>query len=383
MKNPFVFGIEVSGKQFTDRKDEVSEIKSDLLSGQSVIVYSPRRYGKTSLVKKILEELKNEAVTVYIDIYPITSKEGLFETFAGKVTSSAFTKIDEMINAAREILPDVSPKISVKYESAEIEFSITGKEKEREKIFPEYMDVPQKIAEKKNKRVIVAFDEFQEIKRLDGDEIERVMRSHFQSQRNVSYIFSGSKKHMMEDIFENKNKPFFRFGKHISLKKIPEKEFSEFIKNNFRSTGINAGDKITEHILNLTQCHPHYTQQICHEIWYAVSAKEKRKISTEDVFEAVEKVLINQNDAYLSIWDAATKGERAVLIALASGETSFFSSKTIEEYNMISQSHAQRSLEGLERKEVIEKVNGKYETDIFFREWIKRRIMQIRPQASI
>lgn len=383
MKNPFVFGIEVSGKQFTDRKDEVSEIKSDLLSGQSVIVYSPRRYGKTSLVKKILEELKNEAVTVYIDIYPITSKEGLFETFAGKVTSSAFTKIDEMINAAREILPDVSPKISVKYESAEIEFSITGKEKEREKIFPEYMDVPQKIAEKKNKRVIVAFDEFQEIKRLDGDEIERVMRSHFQSQRNVSYIFSGSKKHMMEDIFENKNKPFFRFGKHISLKKIPEKEFSEFIKNNFRSTGINAGDEITEHILNLTQCHPHYTQQICHEIWYAVSAKEKRKISTEDVFEAVEKVLINQNDAYLSIWDAATKGERAVLIALASGETSFFSSKTIEEYNMISQSHAQRSLEGLERKEVIEKVNGKYETDIFFREWIKRRIMQIRPQASI
>jgi hypothetical protein len=383
MKNPFVFGIEVSGKQFTDRKDEISEIKSDLLGGQSVILYSPRKYGKTSLVKKILEELKNEAVTAYIDIYPITSKEWLFETFAGKVTSSAFTKIDEMINSAREILPDVSPKISVKYESAEIEFSIKGKEKEREKLFPEYLEVPQKIAEKKNKRVIVAFDEFQEIKRLDGDEIERVMRSHFQSQRNVSYIFSGSKKHMMEDIFENKNKPFFRFGKHISLKKIPEKQFSEFIKNNFKDTGINASDEIISHILELTQCHPHYTQQICHEIWYAVTAKENREISTEDVHSAFEKVLINQNDAYLSIWDAATKGERAVLIALASGETSFFSGKTIEEYNMISQSHVQRSLEGLERKEVIEKVNWKYETDIFLMEWIKRRIMQIKPPAFV
>jgi len=381
MKNPFVFGIEVSGKQFTDRKDEISEIKSDLLSGQSVIVYSPRRYGKTSLVKKILGELKNEVVTAYIDIYPITSKEGLAETFAGKVTSSAFTKIDEMINAAREILPDVSPKISVKYEPAEIEFSIKGKERDRDKIFSKSMDVPQKIAEKKNKRVIVAFDEFQEIRRLNGDEIERIMRSHFQSQRDVSYIFLGSKKHMMKDIFENKNKPFFRFGKHISLKKIPEKEFSEFIKNNFQDTGIKAGDEIIKNILDLTQCHPHYTQQICHEIWYAVAAKENREIKTEDIDEAVEKVLINQNDAYLSIWDAATKGERAILIALASGETSFFSSKTIDEYNMVSQSHAQRSLEGLERKEVIEKVNGKYEIDIFFSEWIKRKIIQIRPPA--
>jgi len=378
MKNPFVFGVEVSGEQFTDRKEEINEMKSDLLSGQSIIIYSPRRYGKTSLVKRVLEELKNDAVTAYIDVYPITSKEKLAEAIASKVTTSAFTKSDEMINAAREILPAISPKISIKYDAAEIEFSIKGKEKDRERIFSESMDVAQKIAQKKNKRVIIAFDEFQETRRLDGEEIERVMRSHFQGHKDVSYIFIGSKKHMIEDIFENKNKPFFRFGKHISLKKIPGDEFSNFIKNKFRDSEIEISDEAVNTILDLTQSHPHYTQQLCHELWYITITKGIKKVDADGINGAVEKVLINQNDAYLSIWDAATKTEEATLIALASDEISLYSREVIEEYDLISQSHVQRSLKGLERKEVIGEANGKYEMDVFFKEWIKKRLLRTK-----
>ena len=378
MKNPFVFGVEVSGEQFTDRKEEINEMKSDLLSGQSIIIYSPRRYGKTSLVKRVLEELKNDAVTAYIDVYPITSKEKLAEAIASKVTTSAFTKSDEMINAAREILPAISPKISIKYDAAEIEFSIKGKEKDRERIFSESMDVAQKIAQKKNKRVIIAFDEFQETRRLDGEEIERVMRSHFQGHKDVSYIFIGSKKHMIEDIFENKNKPFFRFGKHISLKKIPGDEFSNFIKNKFRDSEIEISDEAVNTILDLTQSHPHYTQQLCHELWYITITKGIKKVDADGINGAVEKVLINQNDAYLSIWDAATKTEEATLIALASDEISLYSREVIEEYDLISQSHVQRSLKGLERKELIEEANGKYEMDVFFKEWIKKRLLRTK-----
>ncbi|ODS36139.1 MAG: hypothetical protein A7315_14360 [Candidatus Altiarchaeales archaeon WOR_SM1_79] len=353
-------------------------MKSDLLSGQSIIIYSPRRYGKTSLVKRVLEELKNDAVTAYIDVYPITSKEKLAEAIASKVTTSAFTKSDEMINAAREILPAISPKISIKYDAAEIEFSIKGKEKDRERIFSESMDVAQKIAQKKNKRVIIAFDEFQETRRLDGEEIERVMRSHFQGHKDVSYIFIGSKKHMIEDIFENKNKPFFRFGKHISLKKIPGDEFSNFIKNKFRDSEIEISDEAVNTILDLTQSHPHYTQQLCHELWYITITKGIKKVDADGINGAVEKVLINQNDAYLSIWDAATKTEEATLIALASDEISLYSREVIEEYDLISQSHVQRSLKGLERKEVIGEANGKYEMDVFFKEWIKKRLLRTK-----
>ncbi|ODS35144.1 MAG: hypothetical protein A7316_04320 [Candidatus Altiarchaeales archaeon WOR_SM1_86-2] len=358
MKNPFVFGVEVSGEQFTDRKEEINEMKSDLLSGQSIIIYSPRRYGKTSLVKRVLEELKNDAVTAYIDVYPITSKEKLAEAIASKVTTSAFT--------------------SIKYDAAEIEFSIKGKEKDRERIFSESMDVAQKIAQKKNKRVIIAFDEFQETRRLDGEEIERVMRSHFQGHKDVSYIFIGSKKHMIEDIFENKNKPFFRFGKHISLKKIPGDEFSNFIKNKFRDSEIEISDEAVNTILDLTQSHPHYTQQLCHELWYITITKGIKKVDADGINGAVEKVLINQNDAYLSIWDAATKTEEATLIALASDEISLYSREVIEEYDLISQSHVQRSLKGLERKEVIGEANGKYEMDVFFKEWIKKRLLRTK-----
>jgi len=377
MKNPFVFGIEVSGKQFTDRDKEIMEIKNDVLSGQSVIIYSPRRYGKTSLVKKVLKEIKSDgdAITAYIDLYPITSKENLAEALVSKSTTASFTKIEEMVNAAREIMPAISPKISIKTDAAEIEFSIRVKEKDRERLFSESMDVPQKIAEKKNKQVIIAFDEFQEIRRLNGEEIERIMRSRFQGYKNVSYVFIGSKKHIIRDIFENKNKPFFRFGKHISLKKIPKEEFSIFMKNNFTDSGIGIDDDIVESILDLTQCHPHYTQQLCHEMWYIAILKETKKIDLVDVSGAVEKVLINQNDAYLSLVDTTTKTEEAVLMALASDERSLYSKRVIEEYNLISQSHAQRSLEGLERKELVEKINGRYELDIFFKEWIKRRLL--------
>lgn len=379
MKNPFVFGMEVSGKHFTDREKEIAEIKSDLLSGQSVIIYSPRRYGKTSLVKKILEEIKSEgdAITSYIDLYPITSKESLAEVLVSKCTTSAFTKIEEIISAAKEILPAISPKISIKTDVAEIEFSIRGKEKDIEKLFSESMDVPQRIAEKKNKRVIVAFDEFQEIRRINGEEIERIMRSRFQEHKNVSYIFIGSKRHMIKDIFENKNNPFFRFGKHISLKKIPEKEFSIFIKNNFTDSGIEIDDDVIKSILDLTQCHPYYTQQLCHEIWYITMIRKNKRVEQLDVHTSIEKILMNQNDAYLSILDTITKTEEAVLIALAADETSLYSGRVIKEYNLVSQSHVQRSLEGLEKKEIVEKINGKYEfVDIFFKEWIKVRLLK-------
>jgi len=194
----------------------------------------------------------------------------------------------------------------------------------------------------------------------------------------VSYIFIGSKKHMIEDIFENKNKPFFRFGKHISLKKIPGDEFSNFIKNKFRDSEIEISDEAVNTILDLTQSHPHYTQQLCHELWYITITKGIKKVDADGINGAVEKVLINQNDAYLSIWDAATKTEEATLIALASDEISLYSREVIEEYDLISQSHVQRSLKGLERKEVIGEANGKYEMDVFFKEWIKKRLLRTK-----
>ena len=359
MRNPFVYGKIVGKDCFADRRKEIGLIRNAVLSGQNVIVYSPRRYGKSSLVYNAIQEL--DVVSIWIDCYGLISKRELAEKIAVEVIRK--WKAKRVVESIKDLFRSVRPKIRLG-EEIEVEFSF----EEEDKAFEESLELPQKLAKRSKKRVVVVFDEFQEVVQL-GEDVLPKMRSAFQKHVDVCYIFIGSKK---EKIFRSALSPFYNFGMHVTLNKIPKEEFKEFIREKFENSGIKIDDKAINRVLEVTECHPYYTQMLCHKLWFDAFVGDRR-VDADDVDRVVDEIIHEETDAYVTIWDDLTLSQRKVLIALSKGETDLYSAEFLQKYRFKRASNVQVAVKGLLKKEIINKVKNKYEiSDPFLRLWILR-----------
>ncbi len=373
--NPFVFGTIVSDENFAGRKDEIKEITRDLAGKTNLIIFSPRRYGKTSLMFKVIDELKKQGIVcVYADLYPAVTKEKFANILASSIAKAKAGKINEIIQIIKELIPPI--KLTMRPEEAEsgIELELSKGKEDIDASLTKLYDLPERVAKKMKKKLVVVFDEFQEITKLDGQEIEINIRSKLQQHKNVSYVFMGSQRHLLDQMFNDKNRPLYSAGKLFNLSRLSKEEFSRFIKERFKTGGFTASKDVISQILQLTQCHPYYTQQLCHEIWNQCISQEKKSVEEEDITQAKEQVLKNQNYAYTSMWDLTKGKQRALLHAMAiSDEKTIFSTDFREKYRLGASSTVARAVEYLEEKGLVGKDRNDYViSDAFFQEWIKR-----------
>lgn len=378
-ENPFVFGTIVSGESFTDRKSEIAELVKDLSGKTNLIIFSPRRYGKTSLIFQVMEKLRKKGIVcIYIDLYPATNKTKFANIIASSMTQAKVGRIDEIVQAIRDLIPPV--KLTVRPESMSgmdgsgMELELSKGKEDIDANLTKLYDLPERIAKKKKKRMVVVFDEFQEIARLDGEEIEGNFRSKIQRHKNVSYVFMGSQRHLLDQMFNDKNRALYRSGKPFNLCKIPEYEFGIFIKDKFQIDKIQVSEKNIDAILQSTECHPYYTQQLCHEIWNCCKSQGRKTVKDSDISKALEQVMKNQNYAYTSLWDSIRGKQRTLLSSMASsGDKKIFSSDFRDMYSLGAPSTVARTAAALEEKGLIEKEENSYViSDAFFKEWLKR-----------
>ena len=231
------------------------------------------------------------------------------------------------------------------------------------------------MAKAKKKPVVIVFDEFQEISNMNGLGIEKKMRSHFQRHDSVAYVFCGSKKHIMEEIFGQERRPFYKFAKPFPLGKIPKKDFAQFIHRKFKDTNVSIDSDTIESILTFTDGHPYFTQQLCHELWNIAS--ETKKVGEGDLIQAIKEILQMHSDYFIRIWDSLARTQRKLLVAFAheGRVVSIYSSSFIEKYGLISRSHVQKAIGYFEKEGLVEKTNGAYHiSDVFLNEWIKTRV---------
>ncbi|MFH1993979.1 MAG: ATP-binding protein [Pseudomonadota bacterium] len=372
MKNPFVYGETVSGDNFCDRAREMKELIADIKNGQNVIIFSPRRYGKTSLIKQALRKVKTHGIlTFYIDLYPAINKRKFIEIYAGAISSGIPGGARQVVKKIKEYLPRIIPKVVLDDQAfhLEFEFDRVGS------ISPNIDDLlcaVNKEAERQNKSAVVVFDEFQEITNFDDDEIERKMRSVFQNHRNVSYIFMGSKTHLMRDMFNNPNRPFYKSGKHFPLDKIDQEELSLFAKKKFSDQDIVIGYNELNSILNNTECHPYYFQMLCHVLWEL--CMDSRMITEADIGKALDILISRESSTYIAMWEELTIKQKNLMVALAKEESpEVFSKKFLDTYGLGPSSSIQKALKKLLKKELIQQKNGSYIIyDLFFKKWIRR-----------
>ncbi|MFC1631610.1 ATP-binding protein [Candidatus Omnitrophota bacterium] len=371
MKNPFVYGKEVYGDNFCNRKEEKQELYRDVINGQNVIIFSQRRLGKTSLINEVFNECRKKGIiAIYVDLYPMLSEEDFVRIYAKSIAEAIWGKIKKKLEEMTKFFQKVRPTFSIG-PTGEMSYSF---DIDRKSISPSIEDVLNSVkryADGKNKRLAVCFDEFQQIGQLKTDRLEKIMRSSFQKHKNIAYVFMGSKKHLITDMFNDPNRPFYRSAKSFPLEKISKSELLLFIQNKFKDTGKTIADNLAKELIDISESHPYYIQYLCHIVWEL--AIDRKIVKQEDLEKGLNLLLTRESSTYEATWDLLTVKQRQVLVALSrlSSADKLFSSAFLEKHNLGSASSVQRTLASLVDKDLIDKEKDEYSIiDIFFRKWI-------------
>ena len=365
-QNPFRYGIAVDDPYFIDREQELKDFHQWLTSGQSLMLYSSRRYGKTSLILKLLKQLDAAGYrTVYIDFFKVYSRQRFIELYYRSVIE-ALPFWEKHLKKISSLTKNFKPLFSLDDEGKpvlSIEWN-AGSLPEMDEI----LNMPQKLAG--NKPWIIVFDEFQEINKLNGENFEKEMRASMIHHDKVSYVFLGSQTHMLLNMFTHKNRAFYQFGKIFELQKIPEDIQIKFLRSGFKRSGMKVEPGIFEEIIRISDNIPHYVQYLASATWEAGMENDMRADKTI-LEKAVQKILINQTDYYTSLYDNLTAFQKKVLHALMEDNKNIFNAAFIEKYRLTSASSVQRAVERLIKDDILERKGNKYVfTDPFFKYWL-------------
>jgi hypothetical protein len=374
LSNPFHYGEVVRGADFTDRESELKQLVSEFSGQIRIFMVSPRRYGKTSLIVKTLDEIKSKGnLTVYVDLFRASSVEEFVDIYAKSIFASVEGSIEKTIRFVKEMLPSLSPEITLD-EEGKPSLSL-GLRRGRERNMAEIFDLPQRIAEKRGRRMVVALDEFQEIAEFGGTKIEKILRSHIQTHNSVSYLFAGSKRHILTEMVMNRSRAFFGMGKLMNLDKIPENLFCGYIQEKFRKTGYKADVATTLAVIREADNVPNNVQMLCHELWEL--CRDRQAVEEKDIKEGIESLVKTRSVLYSAAWESLSLHQRRLLKAIAlEGEVRApTSSDFIHRYNLSSAASVQRSLQRLIERDILDKQeNGVIFTDVFMKDWIRLKI---------
>ena len=373
MKNPFEYGGVVTGDAFCNREAEKTDLLKAIRNDEKLFVFSERRFGKTSLVRSVIAKLPHkDTVSAYVDLWPTDDESSFVTALAKAITSSMTTSVEKLLTTAKELFSSLVPTITLNDEGKpELSFGFSRNVKIDQAI-EEVLETADRIANKEKKNVVVVFDEFQQILQYENDLVERKLRSVIQNHRKVAYIFLGSRRHLIQKMFMEKNRPLYRAGGHYPLGPISEKAWTPFIRNHFRTTERLISDDLIHSIYTRTQGHPFYTQHLCHAVWELCD--RKAKVTPKMLDDATQLLLERENYAYTTLWESLAVNQRKFLKGLASeaGKVQPFSSEFIGQYGLGSGSNVQRAVDSLIEKDVIDRDNGSFLiSDRFFRLWVQ------------
>ena len=372
IENPFVFGKAAEGTYFTDRTEDAKRLHANLTHGINTIIISPRRWGKTSLVKKVIADINRPDIKpVFIDIFQCKSEYEFYHAFASSVIKQTASRLDEWVETAKNFLSNISPKFSFGSDPMN-DFSLSFDWNPKDDTETDILQLPEKIAQKKDVHLVICLDEFQQIADFDDTQkFQKKLRSVWQHQQNVTYCMFGSKKHLMENIFNDKANPFYKFGDMMFLKKIPTEEWVPFICAKFQETGKKISPELASKICEATENLSSYVQHLAWVVWY----KTDKVVTNKDVTAAIDDLLEQNKVFFQREVEQLSELQLNFLRALANGVTTGFSRKdVIKKYRLESSANVQSVKKALLKKDLIN-VDGQEISfnDSLFKQWLKRQ----------
>lgn len=352
MRSPFVFGKVVMGLNFTDREEETVALAANFCNLTNVVLISPRRWGKSSLVRRASEmalSRDRKLRICHLDIFNVRTEEEFYEKLAEAVLKATSTRWKELIAAVRQYLSAFSPLLSMgdSQSSVSLSFSIHPSRMNADDI----LDMPERIASKKKISLVICIDEFQQIANFtDTDAFQAKLRSHWQLQQNVAYCLYGSRRHMMKEIFTNPKKPFYKFGQNVFLEKIDRGKWPSFIMSKFNETGKELTENQCLKIVELTDNNPYYIQQLSELVWNR-TVKVCNDQIVQESFTALVESLAGLN---LAMTQMLSITQQNLLHAIVNGETQLTSAAVMEKYALKNSLTVQRARQALVKLDIID-----------------------------
>jgi hypothetical protein len=379
MRNPFVYGEVVPATAFADRVDELDRLVADLAAGQKVFLISPRRYGKSSLIRQALAAMtRRGALTVEATVSSFSSYVAFLEGYARALVAAESRRdrarawLRDMVRSARAEVrysPDASPlgAISVSFPNVRTDRDIS-------RLAQEVFALPARLAESRGRPVVVALDEFQAIGGFNGGSVEHALRAAVQHQRNVGYVFAGSEPSLMERML-GPRRPFYKAGPVLRLEKIPPDDFAAFIDARFRRSGIKPEPGLGAAIVEVAGNLPYDVQRLAHETWDEVRTGGRRRATLDDLHHALRRLLAQQQTMFEAAWQRLTLSQRSVLRAVVLEEgRGLLSAEVRERHRLGGASSVQYALGALLRDDLISREGDRHVVvDSLLREWVARR----------
>jgi AAA+ ATPase superfamily predicted ATPase len=378
VSNPFYYGDLALDEAFTDRQSELKALKADMLNGQNVAIIAPRRYGKSSLVRRATQELLKKGVLVAeVDLMKTPTKEKLASALARAIhrdiAQGVMVKAKEYAKDHLKIFSGlrITPIITVNPEDSSYSFSFSAShaDEDIDATLERLLELPAQLAAEQNKRVVLYFDEFQEITDIDS-ELPSLMRAVFQEQPDVAHVYAGSKRDMMKRLFSDENEPFYKSAKAMEIGAIAPDLFKSFIKARFDATDRGIADGAVDELLAITRGHPYATQELAYALWEEVP--EGFTASVDDLKAALEVVLRAENAHFTLLWEKISRAQRLMLQALATEPGRVQSSEYRNRFGLPGASTVQRAMEALAADELVaRRSDGAYEViEPFLAQWV-------------
>jgi hypothetical protein len=379
MDNPFVYGEVVPGDAFVDREAELDRLLGDLDAGQKVFLISPRRYGKSSLIRHTLTALRRRgALTVEVTVSSYSSYLSFLEGYA-RALAALETRWERARDWLSGVITSTQPEIRYEPDAAgpgrfSVAFPLVHSDRDVTRLANEIFELPGRLASTRKRTVVVALDEFQAIDGFNGGSVEHALRAAAQHQRQVGYVFAGSEPSLMEKMI-GPRRPFYKAGPVMRLQKIPPEIFAAFIETRFTKSGIRAEAGLGAAIVDLAGNLPYDVQRLAHETWDTVRTAGGRRATLDDLHTTLVRLLAEQDTLFEAVWQRLTLAQRAVLRAVVvQGGRELLSGDTRARHRLGGPSSIQASLSALAKQDLLLKEGTRYVVvDSLLREWVARR----------
>ncbi len=377
--NPFIYGEIVTSGAFTDRDAERERLGRDLAAGQKVFLISPRRYGKSSLIRDVLRGLDRQKIlTVEVTVASSSSYVGFLESYA-QALIAADTPVGRLRRWAGELLQAVRPELRFDADPMgksrfAIAFPSVRTARDTARLAAEVFALPGRIAAARKQRMAVALDEFQAIASFNGGSVEHSLRAAVQDQRAVGYVFAGSEPSLMERML-GPRRPFYKAGPVMRLEKIDPVLFAGFLDSRFVAGGMRPEDGLGAAIVDLAANVPYDVQRLAHETWDDIRAAGRKTVGLADLHATLTRLLGEQHTIFEESWQRLTLPQRAVLRALVLEDgRELLSADARTRHRLPGASTVQAALAALVRQDIVMKDGVRYvASDSLYREWVARQ----------
>jgi hypothetical protein len=374
--NPFVYGEVVPAAAFVDRELELERLTRDLLAGQKIFLISPRRYGKSSLVRQALHAAERAgALTVDVTVSSYSSYVAFLEGYT-RALFSLETRLDRARAWLRDMMGAARPEVRVEPDARgrsqlALSFPAVRTDQDVSRLAEQVFALPARIAEARRRRIAIALDEFQTIGSFNGGSVEQALRAAVQQQRRVGYVFSGSEPSLMERML-GRSRPFYKAGPVMRLQKIPADRFASFIEARFRATRLRPAQGLGAAVVELAGNLPYDVQRLAHELWD--DAREGKIVGLEDLHETLKRLLGEHDAIFEASWQRLTLAQRAALRAAVLEEgRELLGADVRTRYRLGGPSTVQASLTALVREDIVARDGPRYVVvDSLLREWVAR-----------